>query len=99
MWCKFCLPKRAGVDLQGNEGETALSLASQRGRLEIVNTLLANGTDVNLPDQKGWTALMWASQEGHLDVVRALLAKKADVNAKSKNGVTALPHGPDNRTS
>jgi hypothetical protein len=65
-------------------------LASERGHLEVVQALLADGAAVNAKANNGMPALMLASQNGHFEVVQALLAKAAEVNAKDDDGWTAL---------
>jgi len=47
--------------------ETALTLAACGGFLDVVDTLVKSGADIELG---GSTPLMEASQEGHLQVVR-----------------------------
>jgi ankyrin repeat protein/Tfp pilus assembly protein PilF len=68
-----------------------LIIAAKNGNLTAVQTILANGADVNAKDTtNGATALMWASQNGHTEVVKCLLENGADVNVKDNNGRTAL---------
>ncbi len=64
--------------------------ASGRGDIDIVNTFLTKGVDVNAKGRYGRSALMTASLYGHVDMVKHLLAKGADVNAVDKSGDTAL---------
>ena len=74
-----------------SDGMTMLMTASERGHVEVVLVLLANGADVKQADAMGYTALTWASQEGHSEVVRLLLARGADVNHGTTDGsITAL---------
>ena len=40
---------------QMSNGFTALHLAAQEGRLEVVKALLAQGATVNTPNTQGWT--------------------------------------------
>ncbi len=61
-------------------GRTALTAASWTGHLDVVQTLLAAGANVNARNDKGRTALALASEQGHLQVVQALIAAKADLN-------------------
>ena len=35
--------------------------AAKKGNLELANSLIENGVDVNCKDEKGWTPLMHAS--------------------------------------
>jgi ankyrin repeat protein len=72
---------------QAAPGE-ALVKAAAKGDLATVNSLLAQGMDVNAPDKNGNTALMEAARTGKNDVVTALIAAKADLNAQNKDGWT-----------
>ena len=54
------LAKGAEVNAKGNDGWTALILASQEGHLHVVQALLAKGADVNAKADNGATALMVA---------------------------------------
>jgi uncharacterized protein len=69
--------------------------ASASGKLNVVQTLLAKGAEVNAKANDGETALMRASASsytfgGRLDVVQALFANGAEVNAAERFGRTAL---------
>jgi len=55
-------------------GQTALMLASSRGRDDVVEMLLEAGADVNAQDDDGSTALMCAAEHGAISVVKLLLA-------------------------
>jgi uncharacterized protein len=67
-----------------------LTLASMKGDVEKVTSLLDSGADVNAKDERGWTALLWAVSRGQIDVVKLLLDKGADVNANGEHGWTPL---------
>ena len=63
--------------MQNKYGKTALTKASERGQLEVVNRLLnCKEIDVNVQNKYGMTALTQASRNGHLDVVNRLLECK-----------------------
>jgi hypothetical protein len=85
---KTLLEKGANPDLQYKIGGTALMTASQFGRLDFVELLLANNANPNVqgPD----TALGAASYAGHIEIVSALLEKGADPNLPGRSGKTAL---------
>jgi len=68
-------------------GEDAFIQAAANGRTDIVEALLASGTDVNTANQGRATALLIASEDSTVD---ALLAAGADVNKKGAAGITAL---------
>ena len=80
----------ADVNVQVNNGWTALIWAAEKGHKEIVEMLLEGGADVNIKSDDGYTALIWASREGHKEVVEMLLQNGADVNQKDGNSYTAL---------
>ena len=65
----------AGADLniQNNEGFTALLKASNRGDFDSVRMLIRAGADLDY-------ALMWASAHGHRKTVGMLLESGASVN-------------------
>jgi len=71
----------AGADINAKDeaGSTALMVASEYGRTEIVKLLIATGADVNIKNELGWTALMWASRWGRKETVKLLI----DAGAKT----------------
>jgi hypothetical protein len=62
------------VDLEGRDvqGRTALFLAAQQGRTDMVQILLAHGADANAADAGGITPLGAALAGGHAKVASAL---------------------------
>ena len=73
-------------------GKPRLIQAVSEGHMDIVDSLLAEGVDVNEKDKElGETALMVAVQEKNVAIVRVLLAEGADVNTSDDRfGFTAL---------
>ena len=53
------------VNIRGQNGETALFLASGSSAIDVVEYLIQNGAMVNAKTKNGNTALMWASYNGH----------------------------------
>src|ERR1019366_8283483 len=51
----------------------ALHAASEAGHLEIVQSLLEVGADVNERDEYHWTPLFLASNEGRVEVAKLLI--------------------------
>jgi serine/threonine-protein phosphatase 6 regulatory ankyrin repeat subunit B len=78
------------VNAKQRDGNTPLTIASAKGRSDIVRLLLAAKADVSAADDAGKTALMFASANGRVEVVQALLAAKADVDTRQRDGSTAL---------
>ncbi|HEY0320070.1 MAG TPA: ankyrin repeat domain-containing protein [Pyrinomonadaceae bacterium] len=69
----------------------AISRAAGHSPGDVVQELIAAGTNVNGVDEEGRPALIVAvSEAGNAGVVRALLAAGARVNARDRNGDTAL---------
>ncbi len=75
------------------EGRTLLMKAAFEGDLQLVISLLREGSDVNARDKDGDTALMFAAYRGHYLIVKTLLAHGADVFALANNGWTAKRAG------
>lgn len=74
--------------------------AAKEGDIPTVQTLLAQGVNVNAkaPASK-WdrTALMEAAQRGDTDIVQLLLDAGTDVNVKSVHGHSALTYASEKR--
>ena len=72
-------------------GGSALISAATRGDLEMVNTLLQSGADVNQTDEKRFTALLRALQNDREEIANILVARpELDVNAQGEGGANAL---------
>lgn len=84
------LDRGADVDAPGERGETALSLAAERGGEPVAEVLLDRGADVAASDGNGWTALMHAVESRNEAVLRRLLGRGADPNAGAADGTTPL---------
>ncbi len=70
--------------------------ASFWGEKNIVDRLLAIGTDVNITNDYGVTPLMWACFKGFFEIAVILILNGADVNLQNKNGYTALMNAVEN---
>ena len=75
----------------GNYG-SALHVASDAGRLQVVRLLLKHGVNVVVCGMWDQTPLQFASDAGRLDVVKCLLAHGADVNSEDESRWTPLFH-------
>lgn len=71
-------------------GCATIYTAARDGDLSTVQTLVAQGADVNAVNENGSTALHFAADKGRTEVVRFLLDHGASVNVKSKSGSTPL---------
>ena len=86
---RLLLDKCADVNIQTNDGDTALIIASFTEQLDIVKILLDKKA-VNVQDKYGSTALMAASISGHMKIEWLLVDNNANVNIQDNDGSTAL---------
>merc|ERR1719221_151807 len=89
---KLLIKKNVNVNAQGKERNTALMIACDNSRLDLVNLLLLNSdVDVNLEGEDLYTPLIIASGKDDLDVVRTLLKHDGiEVNKRGHEGKSAL---------
>ncbi|XP_024435584.2 protein TANC1 isoform X2 [Desmodus rotundus] len=87
------LEKEHEIDVNGADtlwGETALTAAAGRGKLEVCELLLERGAAVSRTNRRGVPPLFCAARQGHWQIVRVLLDRGCDVNLSDKQGRTAL---------
>ena len=72
------------------DGSTALHIACQEGRLEIVKCLIENGAMVNAKEYNGSTPLLIAAHEGRLEIVKYLIENGAILETQDIEGYTPL---------
>lgn len=56
--------------------------AVRKGAVEIIESMIQDGFDIETRDDQGRTALLLATQLNNVEVARVLMAAGADVNAK-----------------
>ena len=78
------------VDATSSNAMTALMWAVCKGRIDIVDLLLAKKAKVDMQDVWGTTALMLASQMQSLEMINMLIKKGADPNLVNKQGRCAM---------
>jgi len=84
---KKCLQDGMDINSQGNFCCTALHLAANSDKKDIVEFLISKGARVDAKDAYyGVTPLYYAVRHNYEDIADLLLAKGADVNAKDKDG-------------
>ena len=76
------------VKIPSLRGETPLMLAAIKGDVDLAQTLLFMGADVNV--NFGWTALHYAAASGQKPMIELLLKNGAEVNAVTERQVTPL---------
>lgn len=67
-----------------------LMRAAESGDRETVQTLIAEGVDVNARDDFGNTALFYAAFRAHIGILRILIDEGAKVDLTSSDGSTPL---------
>ncbi len=83
----------AGADLKfkaKNQKNSLLGMAARSGSLEIIDSLLSHGVDVDSASADGTTALMRAALWDQRDAVEELLGKGARIDPQNNLGQTAL---------
>ncbi|XP_037704442.1 protein TANC1 isoform X3 [Choloepus didactylus] len=91
--CLLGMEKEHEVDVNGTDtlwGETALTAAAGRGKLEICELVLERGAAVSQTNRRGVPPLFCAARQGHWQIVKLLLEHGCDVNLSDKQGRTPL---------
>jgi|SaaInlStandDraft_5_1057022.scaffolds.fasta_scaffold00171_23 ankyrin repeat protein len=70
--------------------QTPLMIAIKYNNLEMIETIVDSGANLNLYDNDGNTALIISSKLDKEDIIKLLLDSKADFSIKNKKGYTAL---------
>ncbi|XP_076009337.1 DNA-binding protein RFXANK [Genypterus blacodes] len=86
----FLLEKGADPKTIARERESALSLSSSGGYVDIVKSLLRHGVEINTYDWNGGTPLLYAVRGNHVKCAEALLAKGADMTIESDSGYSPM---------
>jgi len=78
------------INYQAVNGTTALTMAADKGYLDMVEWLLKNGAKINQAMKDGAGPLYFAAYRGHVDVLKCLLQNGAKVDEEKNNGSTPL---------
>lgn len=78
------------LETEDSQGRRPLHTAASKGRLEVVERLLARSVQVDPTDATLATPLLLAASHGQSECVRALLKHGADANAKNVNRKAAI---------
>lgn len=78
----------AGVDLDARDprGRTAILLAAQAGRLDLVAALAASGADIDLQDRTRLNPFLWGCITGDVDLIQLTLDLGADLERTTRMG-------------
>ncbi|XP_021121598.1 protein TANC1 isoform X2 [Heterocephalus glaber] len=91
--CLLGMEEEHEIEVNGTDtlwGETALTAAAGRGKLEICELLLERGAAVSRMNKRGVPPLFCAARQGHWQIVRLLLEHGCDVNLSDKQGRVPL---------
>ncbi|KAG8559912.1 hypothetical protein GDO81_017483 [Engystomops pustulosus] len=91
--CLLVHDKDYPIDINENDtlwGETALTAAAGRGKLEVCELLLDHGAILSRVNRRGISPLFCAVRQGHWQVARLLMQHGCDVNLCDKQGRTPL---------
>ena len=69
--------KATSLNSRDNKRRTALHLAAENGRIDVVEYLLALGEKINVVDEGGLTAVNMAAKNGHMGTALFLLRRGA----------------------
>ncbi|XP_048201349.1 protein TANC1 isoform X3 [Perognathus longimembris pacificus] len=91
--CLLRMEEEHEIEVNGTDtlwGETALTAAAGRGKLDVCELLLERGAVVSRSNRRGVPPLFCAARQGHWQIVRLLLERGCDVNLSDKQGRTPL---------
>ena len=89
------LAQGASVDMEDENGKTALIAAAYRNNLPIAELLIQAGADVNRQDNTQQSAYLIATSEGYLELLRSTLQAGADVHSTDSYNGTGLIRAAD----
>lgn len=80
------------VDKKTHHSRTYLQWAAASGNIDIVDYLLAKGSDINYKDSHGSSVIVYAAEAGNSNtkVFDALIKAGADVKSKNEDGATLM---------
>lgn len=71
-------------------GDYPINIASTRGIIDEIATLISHGADINAQGEHAYTPLHNAVEQGHIEAVKLLLSNNANVGLKTEDGNTPL---------
>ena len=90
--CQELIKQGEDINCRDHRGMTALMIAAENGRVQIVQLLVKEGANLDFTSEQmrsGYTALMIAVVEGHQEIVKLLIDAGADLNLTDIVGRTA----------
>ena len=90
--CQELIKQGEDINCRDHRGMTALMIAAENGRVQIVQLLVKEGANLDFTSEQlrsGYSALMIAVVEGHQEIVKLLIDAGADLNLTDIVGRTA----------
>ncbi|KAK7590065.1 hypothetical protein V9T40_001678 [Parthenolecanium corni] len=91
---------KSNLTRRNEKGETPLHVASAKGNITLIKSLIQQGHPVNIPDAAGWSPLHEASNHGQVEAVRILIEHGANIEDRgggsSCEGLTPLLDAANN---
>lgn len=88
---KMILRRSPNLEIQNDDGETALHLAAQANE-KMCGALLGKGADVNAQNVDGDTPLMLSIYMGKIKCAKMILRKSPDLEIQNEDGETAFDY-------
>ena len=79
------------INMQDENGNTKLIIASQQNNKELILKLINDGADLNIENNEQKTALFYVLQNKEYEFIKELIDAGATLNANSKQVLYALP--------
>lgn len=89
---KFLIESKVDLDIQDNDGKTALHIACDKRCIETTKLLIESGARWDVEDNQGKTPLSLAIDYVMVDVVKLMIEKGVDPNVRFKDGMGLLSY-------
>ncbi|GBG35248.1 Ankyrin repeat and protein kinase domain-containing protein 1, partial [Hondaea fermentalgiana] len=87
---QWLIERGAKLDLQANDGNTALMFVCRYDQPDMAHLLIERGAKLDLQANDGWTALMTACRYDQPDTAQLLIERGAKIDLQNNEGTTAL---------
>lgn len=81
---------RVDVNITDGSQQNMLHLSAENMPIEVVDTLIRRGINVNHQEEEGFTPLYYAVDRKRIDIVKRLLEAGADPNIRNRHGNSPL---------
>lgn len=78
------------INQPDSNNNTPLTIACDKGNLDLVKLLISSNADLNIQNNSGSTPLLKACSFPHIEIIKLLLLSGADPNITDQSGTTPL---------